>query len=359
MSDDSDGVDWSDEPDDSDDAESFDTGIDIPEVDDDVTANGHTEADDSDEGDSQDISEQAKDHAVAAAGEARTAAERTADVCGSFLASLPRFIPKQSRLFRRMALVSLKNYYKRSPGDAIGIESRPGQKIDFVPVKYKPSEDTEEKERGGWHLKGTDRSYDAGPDGQSVSFIDGKVPSVLLHSDASTETGWLAPRIGQAIELDNYSPVFVGPRLQPQPQQQQAEQMAQNGAVADGGQSVPVQTPSVGGYDMIDPGEFNGETVVDLSPEADHDGMRISLSKAKEWFAESADSEKMQMQEERGYLAGLANSDETDAKRIFLYAVIFCIVVIAIVVLGPEAVGGGGGGGGGINPLMATGLTGL
>jgi len=256
-----------------------------------------------------------------------------------------------------MALTSLKHYYKRSPGDAIGIESRPGQKMDFVPVKYKPPEATEEEERGGWHLKGSDRTYDAGPDGQSVSFIDGSVPSVLLHSDASMETGWLSPRIGQAIELDNYAPVFVGPRLQPkQPQQQQADESAKNGAVADGGTSVPVQTPTVDRYDMIDPGSFSGDNVVDLSPEGDHDGMRISLSKAKEWFAESADSEKMQMQEERGYLAGLANSDETDAKRIFLYAVIFCIAVIAIVVLGPKLAGGGGGGAG-INPLIA--LTGL
>jgi hypothetical protein len=306
----------SNEPDDNDNEE-FDTGIDIPEANASPSTNGDSE------NDGEAISEQAKDRAAAAAGGARTAAERTADFIGKTVASLPRFIPKQSRLFRTMALTSLKNYYKRSPGDAIGIEARPGQKIDFVPVKYKPPEDTDEEERGGWHLKGTDRTYDAGPDGQSVSFINGTVPSVMLHSDASIEAGWLAPRIGQAIELDNYSPVFVGPRLQPQTQQQQAQQMAQNGAVADGGQSVPVQTPSVGGYDMIDPGEFSGDNIVDLSPEGDHDGMRISLKKAKEWFAESADSEKMQMQEERGYLAGLANSDEADAKRIFLYAVIF------------------------------------
>ena len=276
--------------------------------------------------------------------------ERIGKAVGNAVATIPRLIPKQSTLFRRMALTSLRNYYKRTGGDALGIEARPGQQIDIVPVKYKPPETTEEEEQGGWHIKGRDRTYDPGPDGQNVSFIDGKVPSVLLHSDASSEVGWLAPRIGQAIELDNYSPVFVGPKLAPQPQQQ-AQQMA-NGALADGGQSVPVQTPSVDGYDMIDPGEFSGDNIVDLSSGDGHDGMRISLKKAKEWLAEESDSEKMQMQEERGYLAGLANSDQTDAKRIFLYAVLFCLGVIAIVVLGPELAGGGGGGGG-INPLFA------
>lgn len=282
---------------------------------------------------------------------ADTLGERASDIVGKMIATAPKLIPKQSRLFRRMALTSLRNYHKRSGGDALGIEARPGQQIDIVPVKYKPPETTDEEERAGWHMKGRDRTYDPGPDGQNVSFIDGKVPSVLLHSDASAEVGWLAPRIGQAIELDNYSPVFVGPTLAPQTQPQQATNASQNGAVADGGNSIAVETPSVNGYDMIDPGEFSGDNIVDLSSRQDHDGMRISLKKAKEWLAEDADSEKMQMQEERGYLAGLANNNSADAKRIFLYAVLFCLGVLAIVILGPKLVGSGGASS--INPLVA------
>jgi len=300
------------------------------------------------------------DKALSAAGSAAdvahsaadTVGDRVSDIAGNVIATAPKLIPKQSRLFRRMALTSLRNYHKRSGGDALGIEARPGQQIDIVPVKYKPPETTDEEERAGWHIKGRDRTYDPGPDGQNVSFIDGKVPSVLLHSDASAEVGWLAPRIGQAIELDNYSPVFVGPTLSPQTQPQQATNPSQNGAVADGGNSIAVETPSVNGYDMIDPGEFSGDNIVDLASGQGHDGMRISLKKAKEWLAEDADSEKMQMQEERGYLAGLANNNSADAKRIFLYAVLFCLGVLAIVILGPKLVGGGGGGGS-INPLVA------
>lgn len=324
---------------------------DLPEMPD-VDTNGHSDdtADADEDADAEPgTADRAEELAHTAA---ETIGERASDIAGKTLATVPKLVPKQSRLFRSMALASLRNYHKRSGGDALGIEARPGQQIDIVPVKYKPPESTEEEEQGGWHIKGRDRTYDPGPDGQNVSFINGKIPSVLLHSDASTEVGWLAPRIGQAIEADNYAPLFVGPKLAPQRQQQATDGLAQNGAMADGGHSVSVQTPTVGNYDMIDPGEFSGDNIVDLSSGDGHSGMRISLKKAKEWFAQESDSEKMQMQEERGYLAGLANSDEADAKRIFLYAVIFCIVVVAIVVIGPE-VAGGGGGGGSISPLLA------
>jgi len=306
----------------------------------DTATNGHAEAADAD----------ANPRGEPAEDTGPTAGDRIADGLGKAIATMPKLIPKQSRLFRKMALSSLRNYHKRSGGDALAIEARPGQQIDVVPVKYKPPESTEEEERGGWHIKGRDKTYDPGPDGQNVSFIDGKIPTVLLHSDASTETGWLAPRIGQAIELDNYSPVFVGPTLAKQ--QPQAQQMAANGALADGGQSVPVQTPSVDGFDMIDPGQFSGDNIVDLSSGDGHSGMRISLKKAKEWFAEEADSEKMQMQEERGYLAGLANNDNKDAAKLFLYAALFALAVIAVVLLGPKLIGGDGGGS--INPLVSS-----
>jgi len=306
----------------------------------DAATNGQAEAADADD----------NPRGEAAEDTSPTAGDRIADGLGKAIATMPKLIPKQSRLFRKMALSSLRNYHKRSGGDALAIEAQPGQQIDVVPVKYKPPESTDEEERGGWHIKGRDKTYDPGPDGQNVSFIDGKIPTVLLHSDASTETGWLAPRIGQAIELDNYSPVFVGPTLAKQ--QPKAQQMAANGAPADGGQSGPVQTPSVDGFDMLDPGQFSGDNIVDLSSGDGHDGMRISLKKAKEWFAEEADSEKMQMQEERGYLAGLANNDNKDAAKLFLYAALFSIAVIAVVLLGPKLIGGDGGGS--INPLVSS-----
>ncbi len=58
------------------------------------------------------------------------------------------------------------------------------------------------------------------------------------------------------------------------------------------------------------------------------------------------------MQEERGYLAGLANNDNKDAAKLFLYAALFSIAVIAVVLLGPKLIGGDGGGS--INPLVSS-----
>jgi hypothetical protein len=61
------------------------------------------------------------------------------------------------------------------------------------------------------------------------------------------------------------------------------------------------------------------------------------------------------MQEDRGYLRGLANGDEGPSvfKLLVLCAAII-LGTLAIVLLGPELVSGGGGssGSGGINPLI-------
>jgi hypothetical protein len=85
--------------------------------------------------------------------------------------------------------------------------------------------------------------------------------------------------------------------------------------------------------------------------------MRISTKKAKEWRPERADSEAMKRAEDRGRLMEALGGDETDVVRLFLYAALLVIGVLAVVLLGPELVGGGGGGG--INPLTIMPLLGL
>ena len=174
----------------------------------------------------------------------------------------------------------------------------------------------------------------------------GKTPVVALEDDAHVEAGWLAPRIGHAIELDNYRPIFTNTQLTavaplaPDPQ-------TGNGTLADGGAIHPSEV----GLEPNSPGQWGGDNLIDLDSGEGYDGMRISMQKAREWQAETADSEQMQMQEDRGYLRGLAEGDETDVVRIFLYAALLVIGVLAVVLLGPELVGGSDGGGG-MNPLM-------
>ncbi len=60
----------------------------------------------------------------------------------------------------------------------------------------------------------------------------------------------------------------------------------------------------------------------------------------------------MQMQEDRGYLRGLANGDEGPGMvKILLICMGIILGTLAIVLLGPELVGGGGGS---MNPLVST-----
>jgi len=85
--------------------------------------------------------------------------------------------------------------------------------------------------------------------------------------------------------------------------------------------------------------------------------MRISMAKAREWQAEQAPSEQMQMQEERGRLMGLLNGEDGPGafKLLLLAGAIILGTLFIIEVLPILLNGGGGGGGGGINPLMLAG----
>jgi len=122
-----------------------------------------------------------------------------------------------------------------------------------------------------------------------------------------------------------------------------------NGARADGGMGVELELDS--------PGQWAGDNVVDLDS-GPHDGMRISTAKAKEWRAEQADSEAMKRAEDRGRLMEALSGDDSDAARIFLYAVLLVLGVLGIVFVLPKLLSSGGGAGGGINPLII-GLSGL
>jgi len=208
---------------------------------------------------------------------------------------------------------------------------------------YKSPETCEEGEKPGWHVKGREKVWHPAGDGSSVNYL-GRTPTINLQDDEHVEAGWLAPRIGHAIELDNYRPVFTNPDVRGV---LDATANA-NGAVADGGTNME--------FELESPGVFSGENLIDLDSGPGYDGMRISATKAAEWQAENADSEEMQLQDDRAFMRGLMAAGDDDGKRYFLYAIGFILLALAIIFLGPELLGGGGGGGG-INPLML-GLTG-
>lgn len=268
---------------------------------------------------------------------------------GAIGAALISTIPKpllgvRGTLFKRLALKSIENYHKTAGGDAVAINAKAGQQIDLEPVAYKAPEECEEGEEPGWRVKDREKAWHPAKEGNSVNYL-GRTPVVALEDDSHVEAGWLAPRVGQAIEMDNYWPLFTDPDITAHIN---AGGAAGNGAVADGG---------VGSmqFSLDDMGEYADDAVVDLGSGHGYDGMRISLAKAREWQAEHAESEAMQMQEDRGYLRGLANGDDAPSlAKLLLICAAIILGVLGIVFLGPQLMGGGGGGGG-INPLMLAG----
>ena len=269
---------------------------------------------------------------------------------GKLAASMVTLVPKpmlgiRGTLYKRMVIKGLENYHKTAGGDAIAINGKAGQQIDLEPVQYRSPEGVDEGEKPGWKVKGRDKVWNPGKEGNSVNYL-GRTPTVLLEDDEHVEAGWLAPRIGQAIEMDNYWPIFTNAKFN---------------AVIDAGAAGGGRNPAMadGGFGNIEleldhPGEWAGDNIIDLGSGEGYDGMRISTAKAREWQAEHTDSEHMQMQEDRGYLRGLANGDNGPGMvKILMLCAAIILGTLAIVLLGPELVGGGDGGGG-INPLIST-----
>jgi len=271
---------------------------------------------------------------------------RIGAIAGTVLASIPKpIIGVRETMFKRMAKKSLENYYKASGGDAIAINARPGQQITFDPVLYRSPEEVEEGEKPGWKAKGRDKVWNPATEGNTVNYL-GRTPTILLEDDSHVEAGWLAPRIGEAIELDNYWPLFTDATINAV-----VDAPAGNGrARADGGVELELETP----------GQWAQDNIVDLGSGEGYDGMRISTEKAREWQAESTDSEHMQMQEDRGYLRGLANAEEGPGiVKLLLICAGIILGTLAIVLLGPELISGGGGGGGGSLPSLMVGALGV
>lgn len=261
------------------------------------------------------------------------------------ITSIPKpLLGVRGTLFKRMALASIRNYYKTSGADAIAINAKPGQQVALEPVAYRSPEELDEGEQPGWRVKGRDKTWNPGAEGNSVNYL-GRTPTVLLEDDDHVEAGWLAPRIGTAIETDQYWPLFTDAQFDVT-----IDYGNRGAAVADGGQPGNVN------FSTKDPGEFTGDCIVDLDSGPGYDGMRISTKKAREWRAEHTDSEQMQQQEDRGYLMGLAKGDEGPGLvKLLLICAGIILGTLAIIFLGPQLLGGDGiSAGGSINPLMAS-----
>jgi len=174
-------------------------------------------------------------------------------------------------LYKRLFIKSLENYHKVAGGDAIAINAKPGQTIDLEPVLYQSPAEADDGEKAGWSVKGRDKTWNAGKHGRTVDYL-GRTPTVLLEDDDHVEAGWLAPRIGEAIELDNYWPLFVNPEINAVIDYQGGAG-GQQPAVADGGYNINLELDS--------PGQWAQDNIIDLGSGDGYSGMRISSKKAE------------------------------------------------------------------------------
>jgi hypothetical protein len=272
----------------------------------------------------------------------------------NFARSFVPVIPFKQRLFHNMAMKGLKNYHRAAGGDAIGLVATAGQRLDLEPVKFLTAEqrrDRDEPERPGWKSKKRDKTWAAGTEGQVVDWL-GKTPVVLLQNDDHVEAGWQRSRVAQALDLGNHRPLFQNPQIEVTPQYQVDFSSAPGAAVTDGGE-LDLSAEDLdfalqhSGAEIVSPGDFAGDNIIDLaSPEGDA-GMRISHRKANDWFQSTTTPQEMQMQQDRGYIMGKLGADEPNAFKYLLVAGAIVVLSLLAVFVLPEVLGGGGGGGGG------------
>jgi len=336
-----DGVDWSADGEIDDD---------IPEVPE-VETNGHDDGNADGDTAAVDNTGRPKDGAKDAGKAGKYAASIAGTVAGTMLKTA-QLVPMQSRLFKRLAVGGLKGYYKRSDADALGLEARANGELGLVPLTYLTSEVTDDGQRPGWQVHGRERSYDAASMGDSVHYLK-DTPIVPLHSDSTVEATWMAPRIAEAVELDQYWPVFENAEINPifQVPAGQGENPGQT-TYADGGQLNP--RDQFLGFEVSDPGNYAGDSIVNLESGAGHDGMRVSFSKSQDILDERTTSERMDMQEQRGrIMSNLQGGKEEYAIKMMLIAGAVIVLAFAALKGIPLLFGGEGGGGAGINPLLA------
>src|SRR6056297_143973 len=263
---------------------------------------------------------------------------RAAGVTAKAITLGAKLIPKQSVLFRKLALNSIKQYHKRAGGDALAIDAKAGQQLDLTPVKYRAAGECDDGEKPGWVAKDGTKTWSAASEGRVVDYLN-NTPVVALDRDSHVECGWLRPRIAEAVELDQYNAVYKNAQLTGIAPV--VPDLNDNGALADGGQIDPRDI----GLEPANVGQWAGDALVDLDSGDGYDGMRISFRKASEWMSQQTTTQEMQMQEDRGYIRGLANGDSGPSVfKLLLLCAAIILGTLGIVLLGPELVGGGGGG---------------
>lgn len=267
----------------------------------------------------------------------------------AFITAMLRVMPGSRHIWRGLAKACLKQHYRNHGGDRTGLTYRPNGQVELEPVKWDPGEDDLKTEPGYQSVR-RDKTFAAGADGRADERL-GKVPIVLLDEDFATKGSMIESRVMEAIELDNDRRLFSDPTITKVEVDYDGQRSPQ--AVADGGVAAgEIGENQMTTYRVEEPGEL-ADVLVDIGSGEGFDGQAVSFDRFTDKFEERAPTERLQMAEQRGYLAGM----DPSAQKGFVLKVMLIAAAVAIAgLIGPELIGAlfGGGGGGSLGGLSLT-----
>jgi hypothetical protein len=262
------------------------------------------------------------------------------DTAGLFIGLVPL---AGTRMWRKFAIRSIEQYDKAHSGDVTGFVTLDSGEVKPYAVEFQEGDDDQ---KPGWTpTNGWDKVWHEGADGREVDTW-GRAKVIWLDESAHQRATPVEARFANALAIgkERVTNVFEDAQLT----QVSIQQPEQDGAaIADGGVSEVT----------VDAKGALSDSLVDIGPEDDYDGTRVSVRRVKETYRDNPASEQMELNEDRAYLAGLQNTETPSLAKILLYV----LGIVAAATMGPPFVtglfseGGGSGGGGGLIPFVIDG----
>lgn len=206
-----------------------------------------------------------------------------------------------------------------------------GGQIKPVPMKVKVDEKDGKKY---WKTVENEIEYDVGPQGISHKYID-DVPVGFFVEDPPREVSLLEGRVRDAIDTGDFEYLVDGDVIL----HEHVWQPSENGdgeleVATDGGQANAKQVADR--QIEIDADGIPTDALIDIST-ASGNGARVSWNRVNDILHETATTEEMNRQEERGELAGAAGKDEK-VMRIMKWTLITIAFIVFVFFLGPSIV---------------------
>jgi len=229
--------------------------------------------------------------------------------------TITRIMPYGRAFWGGVAKLGIKNLRKASGGDIVGIVGRGDGKLDLKPMKYKQFDD-EPGSPNRWVSKDGEE-WHPGAEGKGWKFV-GSTPVGLFHETAVPRGSWFQSNYAEALQIGQKEQLIADADItqeiviNAEPGTDLDDKQEAKQAMADGGVNYQDNR-----FRIDDPGLLE-DVLVDLDPDDDSQGMRVSTEKYAEVFQEKVGTEEMQMQEARGRAAEVDPESQRDMMFRFL-----------------------------------------